>query len=258
MEELWLDIKIGGVTSRADLKRGLTRLGGPGADVVVPSAPEGELHVWSDPPKIVHVSGATPLERAGERVSEVELVVGGEVVWGPITLALRGGAPVIEEIPLAEAAAPSAPRASSRPGLPAASAGADRAASRVRAGMAIELGVADKQVVRRWQDAVVRSEFDADACTREVLERLELSADDPRLVERSGRLLRDFLMSSLQRGVKGASRKARAQAKSGTAYIVANLIAISVYTAIVVVVMVLARLKWGTSFDELIDFILGR
>ncbi|MCB9916198.1 MAG: hypothetical protein H6828_13805 [Planctomycetes bacterium] len=247
MDEAWLDIKIGGVTARADLAPGLTRLGGPGANVVVPGAPEGELHLWSDPPKLVHVSGATPLEVAGARQAEVPLRDGLEVVWGPLTLVYRVHA-LVEEIPLEEHVA--APRVALAPSD-------DRAGARARAGMAIELGLADKNAVRRWQDAVVRGDFDADACAREVLAGTNLAADDPRLVERSGRLLRDFLMSSLQRGVKGASRKVRAQVKSGTAYVVANVIAIGVYTAIVLVVMVLLRLK-GISFDELFDLVLGK
>ncbi len=268
MNETWLDIKIGGVVSRADLKSGLTRLGGVAADLVIPGAPEGELHIWSDPPKVVHVSGQTPLEVNGERRSEVELASGVAVIWGSVTLTYRGGSPLIEEIPL-----PTAPVASSAKrgqvgalSQPPVATGlvsqggpsAERAWDRVRAGMAIELGVADKKVVRRWQDAVVRSEFDADACAREVLACVTVPSDDPRMVERAGRLLRDFLMASLQRGLQGASRKARAQAKSGTAYVLANLIAILIYTGILAVIMVLARLKWNTSFDALFDFILGR
>ena len=249
-----MDIEIGGVTSRADLKSGLTRMGGPGSDVVVPGAPEGELHFWSDPPKLVHVSGQTPLEVAGARVQEVELTGNEAVVWGRVTLRYHGAAAVLEEISIAEVEPPRP--SSSRGGATEASGG--RAWTRVQAGMAVELGLAEKSAVKRWQEAVLRNEFDADACSRELLAGQTVPADDPRVVERAGRLLRDFLMSGLQRGVKGAGRKVRAQARSGTAYIVANLIAISVYTAIVLVVMVLARLKWGISFDDAIDFVLGR
>ena len=249
-----MDIEIGGVTSRADLKSGLTRLGGPGADVVIPGAPEGELHFWSDPPKLVHVSGQTPLEVAGTRRHELELKGDEAVVWGRVTLRYHGAATVLEEIPFED---PEPQRAA-----PARTAGSSseggRAWTRVQAGMAVELGLADKSAVKRWQEAVLRNEFDADACSRQVLSGGGVSADDPRVVERAGRLLRDFLMSGLQRGVKGAGRKVRARARSGTAYVVANLIAISVYTAIVMVVMVLARLKWRSSFDGAIDVVLGR
>ena len=133
-----------------------------------------------------------------------------------------------------------------------------RAWERVRAGLAIDLGAANRKAVTRWQEAVLGNAFDPDACARELLGDGSLSPNDPRLLERSGRLLRDFLMASLQRGVQGASRKIRSQARSGTAYLVANAIAISIYTLIVLVVMVLMRLKWGTSFDGMFDFILGR
>jgi len=81
--------------------------------------------------------------------------------------------------------------------------------------------------------------------------------DDPRVIERSGLLLRDFLMSSLQRGVRGAGRKIRTQARSGSAFLMANVIGILVYSGLVLVVMLLARFKWGTSFDEMFDFVLG-
>jgi hypothetical protein len=252
VKDTWMDIEIGGVTSRADLKSGLTRLGGPGADVVIPGAPEGELHFWSDPPKLVHVSGQTPLEVAGSRKHELELKGDEAVVWGRVTLRYHGAAAVLEEIPIADSEPPAPSRAAG------SSSDGGRAWSRVQAGIAVELGMADKSAVKRWQEAVLRNEFDADACSREVLAGGGVSVDDPRVVERAGRLLRDFLMSGLQRGVKGAGRKVRAQARSGTAYVVANLIAISVYTAIVMVVMVLARLKWDISFDGAIDFILGR
>jgi hypothetical protein len=69
--------------------------------------------------------------------------------------------------------------------------------------------------------------------------------------------LRDFLMFSLQRGVKGTSRKIRSQAMSGSAYLMANAIGILVYTGIVLVVMLLARFKWGASFDDMFDQVLG-
>jgi|LWDU01.1.fsa_nt_gi hypothetical protein len=247
--EVWLDIEVGGLASRAEMKSGLTRLGGATADVVIPGAPDGELHLWSDPPKIVHVSGQTPLEVAGEVLTEASLVAGKDLVWGRVTLRLGRGAPVIEELPMASAQAT---------GTAAPTGSDDRGTQRVRAGLAIELGLADKAVLRRWQDAVISNEFNADACAREVLAGVQLAADDPRLMERSGRLLRDFLMSSLQRGVQGASRKARAQARSGTAYLVANIVAIGVYSAILLVIMVLVRVKWQFSFDHFLDFLLGR
>ena len=269
----WLDIEVGGVTSRADLRDGLTRLGGLGCDVVIPGAPEGELHVWSDPPKVIRISGRAELEISGKAAEEGALVDGELIRWGAAALTYHCTKPVLEELvmeppPLARPVPPPPRAGAERAPWPSDSQSPappanvydprGRAWTRVRAGIAIDLGVAERRAVTRWQDAVLQNEFDADACARDVLSGVVgLDADDPRVVERSGRLLRDFLMASLHKGLKGASRKMRSQARSGTAYLMANAIAISIYTAIVLVVMLLARLKWNTSFDALFDAILG-
>ena len=39
----------------------LTRIGGASPDVSMKGLPAGELHVWSDPPKVVLASGDAPL-----------------------------------------------------------------------------------------------------------------------------------------------------------------------------------------------------
>jgi hypothetical protein len=64
-------------------------------------------------------------------------------------------------------------------------------------------------------------------------------------------------MSAHQRGVKGVRRKARAATRTGAAYVLANLIAILIYTLVVLAVMLLVRVEYGTSFDGFIDRILG-
>jgi hypothetical protein len=258
VKESWLEIEVGGVTSRADLRSGLTRLGGEGCDVVIPGAPEGELHIWSDPAKLIHISGGISPLVGGKPVVEADLSSGETILWQGVRIVFRGARPVVEEIVIE----PSAPAPTPAPTRPLAAIAAidpdERAWTRVRAGLSIDLGLVRGKVVSRWQEAVLRNEFDADVCAREVLDEGALPLDDPRLVERSGRLLRDFLMASLQRGVQGAGRKIRSQARSGTAYLMANAIAITVYSAIVLAVMLLMRLKWNTSFDAFFDFILGR
>ena len=249
--EAWLEIEVGGIKSRADLRSGLTRLGGPGCDVVIPGAPEGELHVWSDPPKVIKISGRAELEVDGRAADECPLQSGQGLRWGGVSMSYKNDRPVLQELAVASPAAASAgPLLSTDPN--------DKAWRRVQAGIAIDLGLTERQAVGRWQEAVLRQEFDADACAREILGASEKFAlDDPRVIERSGRLLRDFLMASLQRGVKGASRKVRAQAVSGSAFLMANAIGILVYTGIVLVVMLLARFKWNPSFDALFANALG-
>lgn len=239
---------MGGIRSRADLRQGMTRLGGPGCDVVIPGAPEGELHVWTDPPKVIRISGRAELEVEGRSADEALLKSGQSIRWAGVSMTFHSEAPVLQEIRLPE------PKAAPAPVMDPNA----KSWRRVQAGLAIDLGMVPKPLVQRWQEAVLQQEFDADACAREAIAQADKFAlDDPRVIERSGRLLRDFLMASLQRGVAGASRKARSRAVSGSAFLMANVIGILVYTGLVLVVMLLARFKWDTSFDSFFDSILG-
>jgi hypothetical protein len=114
----------------------------------------------------------------------------------------------------------------------------------------------DTQAVKRWRAAVMASEFDPGACARELLAGEQVPRGDTRLLERATRLQRDLLMSAHQRGVKGVRRRARAATRSGAAYVLANLIAISIYSLVVLAVMLLVRVQYGTSFDGTLDGIL--
>lgn len=232
----------------------MTRLGGPGCDVVIPGAPDGELHVWSDPAKVIRITGRAELEVRGKCADESLLEAGEEIRWGGVTMVYRCSAPVLEEIPIANEAPPVADLPSNKRVFDPS----EKSWLRVQAGMAIDLDLADRNLVKRWQESVLQQEFDADACARQVLSSADkFTLDDPRVIERSGRLLRDFLMSSLQRGVKGTGRRMRSQAVSGSAYLMANAIGILIYTGIVLVVMLLSRFKWGVSFDAMFDNLLG-
>jgi hypothetical protein len=250
----WLEIETAGGTIRTELKPGLTRVGGAGADVGLVDPPRGELHFWDDPPKLVYIGPEPAPTVDGEPVEERPLRPGDVVRWAGATL--RYGAPaaaepapaVLEELP--------PERASAARG--AVSEGGGAAWTRVRAGMLADLGLADRKATRRWQDAVLRGEFDPDACARDLLAGSSVQGGDARLLERSARLLRDFLMTPLATGSRGAARRMRGAAKSGTAFVVAQGIVILIYTAILGTMMVLARLKWGWSFDELFDRVLGR
>ena len=191
---------MGGINSRADLRQGMTRLGGPGCDVVIPGAPEGELHVWTDPPKVIRISGRAELEVNGRSADEALLENGQSIRWGGVVMTFRSETPVLQEIRLPE------PKAGPAPALDPKS----KSLQRVQAGLAIDLGMVPKPLVQRWQEAVLQQVFDADACAREALAQTDKFAlDDPRVIERSGLLLRDFLMASLQRGVSGDPARAR-------------------------------------------------
>lgn len=243
---------MGGIKSRADLRTGMTRLGGPGCDVVIPGAPEGELHVWSDPAKIIRISGKAALEVDGKPEEEALLSPGQTLRWGGTVMTYRNSVPVLQEIEPPSNKVPS--------GLHSLNANdpTQKAWIRTQAGLAIDLGLVPRKTVSRWQEAVLQQEFDPDTCAQEALAAAEkFTLDDPRVIERSGRLLRDFLMASLQRGLSGAGRRIRTQAKSGSAFLMANVIGILIYSSMILVGMLLARFKWGVSFDHIFDTVLG-
>lgn len=272
MGECWLEIESSEGETRWALGPGLTRLGGPGTDLVVAGAPPGELHFWDDPPKVVFVGSGVGPRLNGIVVGEAPLVPGDRVEWGEVRVRYQGSvaaplfeepvAPVAQAIQSAQAPLPGtptpAPLAPTPPPVAVAGDVSERAWARVQAGMAVDLGVADRRSVVRWQEAVMRREFDADACARDLLSAGSIRSDDPRLLDRAGRLLRDFLMSSATRGIRGAGRRARTKVRSGAAMVVAQGITIGIYTAILLVTMILARIKWGWSYDLIFDRVTGR
>ena len=76
--------------------------------------------------------------------------------------------------------------------------------------------------------------------------------------ERAGRLLRDFLMAPTMRGARGERAAACVRRPAGgVAFVLAQGIALAVYTLIVLVAMLLLRVR-DVSFDALLDRILLR
>jgi hypothetical protein len=253
----WLEIRTGGEWVRHDLRARLTTIGGVEADIAL-TAPggskriEGELHVFADPPRIVRVGGPE-LCGVGAPTSELELSNGMRFSWGGVELCYSSGESVLEEIEVHD----SADFGHAEDALDEEQ-GADlRAWHRVHAGLLVELGLADRAVVRRWQEMVKSMRFEPDACSRELLAGTRVPADDPLLVDRCGSLLRDLVMAPLLRGTAGAGRRARGAAKSGVAFVLAQVIAIGVYSLLIAVLLILLRVKWDVSFDGLIDALLG-
>lgn len=258
MAEAWIEITDGGGSRREELRHGLTRLGGPGCEVLVEGVGADQVHLWSDPPKAIYVGASPEPLLDGGPLDEAEIRDGSTLVWAGMNIQFHFP-PVVEELPpepdpaLAPAAV-SGPRAGkSGPSTRSSGEVGDRVTRRVLAGLIADLGLAEKKTVKRWQQAVIRGEFDADACARDVLEGANLSPEEPRLVERAGRLQRDLLMMPFQRGLKGATRRARGASRRGMAYVVANLIAISVYSLVLVAIMLLVRVNYDFSFDGTLD-----
>jgi hypothetical protein len=257
MTKPWLTIRSSGEERRVPLDRSVIRIGGAGCDVVTPGVTVGQLHVWTQPPKAVRVGGGPELFVAGRRVDEALLEPGVVAVWGELELSVGGVASVLEELP----PEPEVAAAARSPRGPAAGGGlgpnAQRVHDRLEAGLLVELGLANKDVTKRWQASVVQGEWDADACAREVLDRREVGAEDPRLLERAGRLQRDLVMASFQRGLRKAGRSVRGAARHGSAIVLANIIAFLCFSLIIVAVAFLLRVRWDVSLDGYIDRVLG-
>jgi len=126
---------------------------------------------------------------------------------------------------------------------------------RLLAGLWLETGLVDNRVTKRGQSAVIEHEYDPDQFAEEVLETTPDELD-PRIRERAGRLQRDILMQPLQSGARGALRKARGTARGGCALIVAQTLAISVYSLLLIAALFLLRVRYDFSADYWVDWVL--
>lgn len=229
-----------------------------GADVEVEGA-SGELHIWDNPPKAVRVRGEDALVGSGGRmVEELELADGDSFAWGGAKFRFRGN-PVLEEI-VEEPPSGHGRGAAASASLPPASSGPTaEMLRRLSAGLLVETGLADKKTAKRWQSAVLQNQWDPDACAAEVLSSpgAQAALSDPKVQQRAARLQRDLVMASYQRGMKGASRRVRGAARSTSAFFLANLIAILVYSGIIVALLIVARVGYDWSIDGVIDRIMN-
>lgn len=246
MTEHRIDIEGPDGAREHHLDRALTRVGGPGADVVLKGISRGELQLWNDPPKAVWLGGADGPKLNGKSLDESLLADGDRIDWAGWRLVYREST---MEAVLEEVTAPT-PAVVTRVVQP-------EAWRRIKAGILVEQGLAEHQIVKLWSDAVVRGEFQPEACARELLADNRIADDDPRVLERSSRLLRDFVMTPVSRGARGAGRKMKGAAKNTAAAAVAQFIIVGIILLMTFVAMVLARLKWDISFDGWIDGILG-
>jgi len=234
-----LEIEEGGTNRRLPLAAGLTRVGGPGCEVVLTGGGADQLHVWDDPLKLVFVGKGERPRVDGRAVEEAPLQGGEAVEWCGARLKLQPTSqPPLKEIPLPPQVVP----------LPD-----ERAWTRVRAGLLAEQGAVERGTVKRWQESVLKGTFDPDACARELVAASRVAPGDPRLLERTGRLLRDLIMAPYQRGLRGAGRKARGAARSGLAFLVAQIVILLVFALLFAVVLLILRVRWGWSVDGFLD-----
>lgn len=250
MTGAWLEHEGPGGPRRLVLHEGLTRIGGPGCEVVLEGIASGELHVWSDPPKALYVpapGAVTPPLREGAPFAECTLRPGARLTWGSHVLTY--GAPNAAQGPadleeLEDAGAPD-PARSTTPW--------ERIGRRVAAGALCEAGLVDRKALARWQQAVAEGRFQPDACAADLLPDPLPSGVPDRLLDRGGTLLRDFLMASRLRGVRGAARRVRERTRSALAFVVVQLGVLVVFALILAAIMLVLRIHRGVSFDAWID-----
>jgi len=244
----WLQVDRGDGPRKVALDGGLTLVGGEEGELRVPGSGGDRMHVWDRPPKVLFVGDGERPQVNGAPLEEAALANGDTIHWRGVRFVFGLPEAVLEELP------PVAPTPARPAAVPAAAGlGTDVVSRRLRAGMLVELGLADRAVAKRWQDAVVRGEFEPDACAREILAAGDLAPDDPQLVQRSGRLLRDLLMAPRQRGVRGAGLRARRAARTGLAYLISQLVVIAIFSLIVLAALFAVRVRWGWSVDAFLD-----
>lgn len=259
--DTWIEISVGGEKHRHPLSPRGVRIGGEDCALQVPEPAGDALVLMGSPPRVKLEGGSTTPLLNGRVFEEATLQSGDAIQWGGAVLVI-GGSAVLEEIEEVSTPAPAASAASAPNSAGGASSGnveapegLQRIGRRMAAGLAAELGLADKKAVKRWQEAVISGGFQADACASELL--TEDLTEDKRIIERAGRFQRDLLMTSLQRGAQGAKRKVRQAAKGGAGFLVAQLLVVGIITLILGVIVILARVKWDISVDDWIDGLLG-
>ncbi|MFT4709978.1 MAG: hypothetical protein ACI8Q9_001104 [Planctomycetota bacterium] len=130
---------------------------------------------------------------------------------------------------------------------------------RLRAGMLVELGNADKKLAKTWQERVRAGDFDVDLCTDQILRAgpLKPEREEEAVLTRTTRLERDLIMTPLSKGVSSKTRKARGAAKNGAAALIVQFIVVGIFCILTFFFLLVAAMK-GVQFDpffqSIIDF----
>ena len=278
--------------SRFELKPGLTLLGGPRGDLPVSQSGNDCLHLWSHPPKLVFVGSGQAPRVNGQEVQEISLRHGDQIQWRDLlaSFGYDDGEARLEEVPAQTGVASAPGRAPmtspispvSAPRAPAAAVGEAAAPPRsaaatlaptampmgqaradapggatwakLKAGLIAEMNLGDPAAARRWQEAVVRGEFDADGAARDLLASAPgLPDDDRRLADRSTRLMRDLLMSSV---TKNPMRQVRKAARHGLAFVLVQLMIFLLFTLLVLAGLLLVHVRFDVSIDGFLEGVL--
>jgi hypothetical protein len=257
MIRAWLKLAggdVGASGAHFELKPGLTMLGGVRGDIPVPGSGGDCVHVWSDPPKLIFVGAGDPPRVNGHVAMEESLHDGDRIEWRGLvaTFGCEGGPPRLQELP-ADWHSPEVVANPPVPAGPRTSESADAAEWRwLKAGMAAELALADREVIKRWQGAAARGEFNAEAASKELLASApELDERDPRLTQRCSRLMRELLLSSVSK--RPTRLESAKQGRGGCGFFLGQLIVLSLVALIVIAGMLVARTRFGQSIDAILD-----
>lgn len=225
----------GAVVDRIALGPGRTVVGGASAERPLPGLATGELHIWADEHRLECAPGSAEVRVAGEHLRACALADGVEFEWAGFTLRYQVEA-LLDEVD--------------------ASDDGSRAWRRLKAGLLVELGKADRRAAKRWQDAVVAGEFDPDRAADEILAATPVGDDEPAFLERSARLQRDLIMQPALRGVRGAARGVRRAGRNLVASLLVQSFVVLVLALVFGLGLLLARYQ-GFELDELLDRVLS-
>jgi len=250
MTSAWIDlIDARGVRQRHPLREGLTTVGGRRGDVALEGTDGDQLHIWDRPPKLLFVGTGEQPRVGGTALEEHALRSGDVIEWCGARLEFRGLAYAqLEEVEL-----PSEPASVVAPQTASGALSEDPAWRRLRAGLLVELGIADATAARRWQDAILRNEFEPESCARDLLASSPLPAGDARVLERATRLQRDLIMSPVQHGVRGRTRRLRSAASNWFAMALTQLFVLALFVALFGFALFIVRVRWSWSVDAYLD-----
>ena len=230
-------------------------LGDPGSGNPLPGASGGggRLELLGPPWRLRVVQGATALVVGGRAVVETPLEPGQPVGWGEWELELELE---LEPLPTSAGEAPGAGAAIGARTPLSDEAGEPAAWRWLKAGLAVELGLADRASTKEVQESVRAGQFSAERAAARVLGAAPIADDDGRLLARASVLTRDLVMAPTLRGAGRAARAGRGCVRGFLAFSLVQLAGFVLFTLLVLALFL--GLRWqGTSLDAHADRLLG-
>jgi len=222
-------------------------IGAPGSDRELAGVGAGRLEVHGPPWRVERTPGSAELEQDGRRLGALALAQGTRFGWAGWQFEFRadGDAVGAGERSSASGASPA----------PVLSPAEPRAWRWLKAGVAIEQGLCDRSAAKTVQESVRAGTFDPDGAADRVLDSAPLEDFDPRLEQRSARLLRDLAMAPTLRGTGKVARAGRGCFRGFAAFALVQLVGLVVF--VVLVLALFLGLRWqGRSLDAHADRIL--